>query len=73
MAEGFGGVLPDGAATCGTCVPCQVGRPAECRRPVGRAEALLRAGLAHDADRIRAEALAAELAMLHVELSAGLA
>jgi hypothetical protein len=73
MAEGFGGVLPDGAAPCGTCVPCQVGRPAECRRPVGRAEALLRAGLAHDADRIRAEALAAELAMLHVELSAGLA
>jgi hypothetical protein len=72
MAEGYGGVLPDGAAVCGTCVPCQVGRPAECRRPVGRAEALHRAGLARDADRVRAEAVLAELGGLYVELAAGL-
>jgi hypothetical protein len=69
LREGYGGVLPDGAAPCGTCVPCQVGRPAECRRPVGKAEAMLRAGQAHDAAVIRDRLVLYELEMLAVEMA----
>ena len=62
LREGFGGVLPDGQAPCGTrCVPCQVGRPQECRRPQSKAMATLRREQAA-ADRIdQAEADALEL------------
>ena len=73
LAAGYGGVLPDTTmAPCGACPACQYGRPQECRRPLSKAEARLRAGQALDADRRRTEATVAELGALYVELSAGL-
>ena len=72
LADGYGVVLPDGQAPCLTCVPCQVGRPQGCRRPLSKAEARLRAGQALDADRRRTEATVAVLGALYAELSAGL-
>lgn len=72
LTAGYGEALPDGQAPCGTCPACQVGRPAQCRRPLSKAEARLRAGQAVDADRARASATVAELGALYVELSAGL-
>jgi hypothetical protein len=72
LAASYGSALPDGMAPCGTCPACQYGRPAQCRRPMSKAEARLRAGQALDADRRRTEATVAELEMLAVELAAGL-
>ena len=72
LAAGYGSALPDGLAPCGTCPACQYGRPAQCRRPLSKAEARLHAGQALDADRRRAEATVTELEMLAVELAAGL-
>jgi hypothetical protein len=73
LTAGYGSVLPDATmAPCGTCVPCQVGRPQECRRPLSKAEARLHAGQAVDADRARTSAAVAELGALYVELTAGL-
>jgi hypothetical protein len=77
LREGFGGVLPDGQAPCGTCPPCQVGRPAQCRRPLCKAEARLRAGQQRDDDRARqraeGRALLAELELTAAELAIELA
>jgi hypothetical protein len=72
LAAGFGEVLADGQAPCATCPACQVGRLQDCRRPLSKAEARLRAGQALDADRARASATVAELGALYLELSAGL-
>jgi len=72
LQAGYGEVLPDGLAPCGSCPPCQFERPWQCRRPQSKAEARLRAGQVLDADRARASATVAELGALYVELSAGL-
>jgi hypothetical protein len=50
-----------GPASCGTCPSCTYGRPQDCRRPLGKAMARLRAAQAA-ADRVdQAEATAVEL------------
>jgi hypothetical protein len=42
LREGYGSVLPDGQAPCGTCASCTYGHPEGCRRPVSKAMATLR-------------------------------
>ena len=42
LLEGFGSVLPDGQAPCGTCMACTYGQPGSCRRPLSKAMAILR-------------------------------
>jgi hypothetical protein len=43
LEAGYGGVLPDAQAPCGTCPSCTYGHPEGCRRPASKAMARLRA------------------------------
>jgi hypothetical protein len=64
LEAGYGGVLPDGQAPCGTCPSCTHGRPQNCRRPTSKAMARLRADQA-EGDRLD-QAWAAAVANQHV-------
>jgi hypothetical protein len=58
---GYGGVLPNGQAPCGTCPSCTYGHPEGCRRPKQKAIAQLEAAQAQARRIDRAERWAVEL------------
>jgi hypothetical protein len=71
LRDGFGSVLPDGQAPCGTCPSCTYGSPSSCRRPVSKAMATLRRKQAADpgSDVESADAL---LSLVTAELAMGI-
>jgi hypothetical protein len=61
LQAGYGGVLPNGLAPCGTCPSCVYGHPEGCRRPKQKAIAQLEAAQAQARRIDRAERWAVEL------------
>jgi hypothetical protein len=72
VAAGYGSVRADGMTPCGTCPPCQVGYPAQCRKPLSKAAARLRDAQARDVDTTRDRLVLYELEWAGVELAARL-